>query len=59
MKFVLGLNKFMYLLWARSVRDWIGVSMCRNVGQGPMPTAEQEGFSLLIIDYIISHLLIT
>jgi hypothetical protein len=46
---------------ARSVRDCRGVSMGRNVGRGPLPTAEQEeGFSLLIfcllyfssIDYI-------
>jgi hypothetical protein len=27
---------------ARSVRDWRGVSMGRNVGRGPLPTAEQE-----------------
>jgi hypothetical protein len=27
---------------ARSVRDWRGVSMDRNVGRGPLPTAEQE-----------------
>jgi hypothetical protein len=45
---------------ARSVRDWIGVSMGRNVGQGPLPTAEQEeGFSPLILAYFISHPLIT
>ena len=42
---------------ARSVRGWRGVSMGRNVGRGPLPTAEQvEGFSLLIltssVDYI-------
>jgi hypothetical protein len=31
----------------RSVRDWRGVSMDRNVGRGPLPTAEQEeGFFL-------------
>jgi hypothetical protein len=34
---------------ARSVRDWKGVSMGRNVGRRPMPTTEQEGFSLLIL----------
>jgi hypothetical protein len=35
---------------ARSVRDWRGVSMSRNVCRGPLPTAEQEeGFSLLIL----------
>jgi hypothetical protein len=34
--------------------------MGRNVGRGPRPTAEQEeGFSLLIIAYFISHSLIT
>jgi hypothetical protein len=45
---------------ARSVRDWRGVSMGRNVGRGPLPTAEQEeGFSLLILAYFISHPLIT
>jgi hypothetical protein len=44
----------------RSVRDWRGVSMGRNVGRGPLPTAEQEeGFSLLILAYFISHPLIT
>jgi hypothetical protein len=32
------------------VRDWRGVSMGKNVEQGPLPTAEQEeGFSLLIL----------
>jgi hypothetical protein len=42
------------------VRDWRGVSMGRNVDRGPLPTAEQEeGFSLLIIAYFISHSLIT
>jgi hypothetical protein len=45
---------------ARSVRDWRGVSMGRNVGRGPLPTAEQEeGLSLLILAYFISHPLIT
>jgi hypothetical protein len=45
---------------ARSVRDWRGVSMDRNVGQGPLPTTEQEeGFSILILAYFISHTLIT
>jgi hypothetical protein len=45
---------------ATSVRDWRGVSMGRNVGRGPLPTAEQEeGFSLLILVYFISHPLIT
>jgi hypothetical protein len=34
--------------------------MDRNVGRGPLPTAEQEeGFSLLILAYFISHPLIT
>jgi hypothetical protein len=34
--------------------------MDRNVGRGPLPTVEQEeGFSLLILAYFISHLLIT
>jgi hypothetical protein len=34
--------------------------MGRNVGQGPLPTTEQEeGLSLLILDYFISHPLIT
>jgi hypothetical protein len=45
---------------ARSVRDWRGVSMGRNVGRGPLPTTKQEeGFSLLILVYFISHPLIT
>jgi hypothetical protein len=45
---------------ARSVRDWRGILMGRNVGRGPLPTAEQEeGFSLLILTYFISHSLIT
>jgi hypothetical protein len=45
---------------ARSVRDWRGVSMGRNVGWGLLPTAEQEeSFSLLILAYFISHPLIT
>jgi hypothetical protein len=45
---------------ARSVRDWREVSMGRNVGRGPLPTAEQEeGFSLLILACFISHPLIT
>jgi hypothetical protein len=45
---------------ARSVRDWRGVSMDRNVGWGPQPTTEQdEGFSLLILVWFISHPLIT
>jgi hypothetical protein len=43
----------------RSVRDWRGVSMGRNVGRGPLPTAEQEeGFSLLILACFIYHPLI-
>jgi hypothetical protein len=34
--------------------------MDRNIGRGPLPTAEQEeGFSLLILAYFISHPLIT
>jgi hypothetical protein len=34
--------------------------MDRNVGRGPLPTAEQEeGFSLLILVYFISRPLIT
>jgi hypothetical protein len=34
--------------------------MGRNAGQGPLPTTEQEeGFSLLILTYFISHPLIT
>jgi hypothetical protein len=34
--------------------------MGRNVGWGPLPTAEQEeGFSILILAYFISHSLIT
>jgi hypothetical protein len=45
---------------ARSVRDWRGVSMGRNVGRWPLPSAEQEkGFSLLILACFISHALIT
>jgi hypothetical protein len=45
---------------ARSVRDWRGVSMDRNVDWGPLPTAEQEeGFFLLILACFISHPLIT
>jgi hypothetical protein len=45
---------------ARSVRDWRGVSMGRNIGRGSLPTAEQEeGFSLLILTSFISHPLIT
>jgi hypothetical protein len=45
---------------ARSMRDWRRVSMNRNVGRGPLPTAEQEeGFSLLILACFISHPLIT
>jgi hypothetical protein len=45
---------------ARSVRDWRGVSMDKNVGRGLLPTAKQEeGFSLLILDYFIFHPLIT
>jgi hypothetical protein len=43
---------------ARSVKDWRGVSMGRNVGRGPLPTAEQEK-SLLILAYFISHSLFT
>jgi hypothetical protein len=45
---------------ARSVRDWRGVSMDRNVGRRPLPTVEQEeDFSLLILIYFIFHQLIT
>jgi hypothetical protein len=45
---------------ARSVRDWKGVSMGRNAGRGPLPTVEQEeGLSLLILAYFISHSMIT
>jgi hypothetical protein len=34
--------------------------MGRNVSRGPLPTAEQEeGFSLLILAYFLSHPLIT
>jgi hypothetical protein len=45
---------------ARSVRDWRGISMDRNVGRVPLPTAEQEeGFFLLILAYFIFHPLIT
>ena len=45
---------------ARSVRDWRGVSMDRNVVRRPLPTTEQEeGFSLLVFSYFISHPLIT
>jgi hypothetical protein len=45
---------------ARSVRDWRGVSIGRNVGWGLLPTVEQEeGFSLLILACFISHPLIT
>jgi hypothetical protein len=44
----------------RSVRDWRGVSMGRNLGHGPLPTVEQEeGFSLLILNCFIYHPLIT
>jgi hypothetical protein len=49
-----------HVMVARSVRDWRGVLMDRNVGWGPLPTAEQEeGFSLLILACFISHPLIT
>jgi hypothetical protein len=49
-----------HVMVARSVRNWREVSMGRNVGRGPLPTAEQEeGFSLLILAYFISHPLIT
>jgi hypothetical protein len=45
---------------ARSVRDWRGVSMDRNVGRGPLSTAKQEeSFSLLILACFISNPLIT
>jgi hypothetical protein len=45
---------------AESVRDWRGVSMGRNVGRGPLPTAEkEEGFSPLILALFISYPLIT
>jgi hypothetical protein len=45
---------------ARSVRDWREISIDRNAGRGPVPTAEQEeGFSLLILACFISHPLIT
>jgi hypothetical protein len=51
---------FHSVMVARSVRDWRGVSMDRNTGRGPLPTAEQEeGFSLLILACLISHSLIT
>jgi hypothetical protein len=34
--------------------------MGRNVGRGPLPPTEQEeGFSLLILTYFISHPFIT
>jgi hypothetical protein len=49
-----------FVMVARSVRDWRVVSMGRNVGRGPLPTAKQEeGFPLLILAYFISHPLIT
>jgi hypothetical protein len=49
-----------YVMVARSVRDWRGVSMGRNIGRGPLPTAEQEeGFSILILAYFISRPMIT
>jgi hypothetical protein len=39
-----------------SVRDWKEVSIGKNVGRGPLPTAEQEeGLSLLILAYFISN----
>lgn len=45
---------------ARSVRDWSGVSMDRNVDRGPLSTAEQkESFFLLIHVSFISDQLIT
>jgi hypothetical protein len=45
---------------ARSMRDWRGVSMGRNIGRGQRPPTEQEeGFSILILAYFISHPLIT
>jgi hypothetical protein len=48
------------IMVARSVSDWRGVSMSSNVSRGPLPKTEQEdGFSLLILAYFISHLLIT
>jgi hypothetical protein len=50
----------MFVMVARPVRDYRGVSMGRNVGSRPLPIAEQEeGFSLLILAYVISHPLIT
>jgi hypothetical protein len=37
-----------------------GGSIGRNAGRGPLPKQEQEeGFSLLILAYFISHPLIT
>jgi hypothetical protein len=45
---------------ARSMRGWRGVLLGKNVGRRPLTTAEQEeGFSLLILAYFISHPLIT
>jgi hypothetical protein len=45
---------------ARLVRDERGVSIGSNVGRGPLLMVKQEeSFSLLIIAYFISHLLIT
>jgi hypothetical protein len=42
--------KSLFVMVARSVRDWRGVSMDRDVSRGSRPTAEQEeGFSLLIL----------
>jgi hypothetical protein len=49
-----------FVMVVKSVRDWRGVSMGKNVDRGPLPTTEQEeGFFLLILAYFISHLLIT
>jgi hypothetical protein len=51
---------YITVMVARSVRDWRGVSMGRNIGRGPPPTTEQEeSLSLLILVCFISHPLIT
>jgi hypothetical protein len=57
---IIVLSSALTVMVARSVRDWRGVSMGRNVGRGPLPTAEQEeGLSFLILACFISHPLIT